>query len=129
MHQISIKSNFSSAHNLREYKGKCENLHGHNWNVEVFIEAGFLNKEGMVLDFKDAKIYLDKVINGLDHKYINEIPPFDKLNPTSENIAQFIFERLNMELSDLNLKVKRVDVWETENSKAAYYEDTQIRQI
>ncbi|MDD5613835.1 MAG: 6-carboxytetrahydropterin synthase QueD [Candidatus Omnitrophica bacterium] len=123
MYQISIKSNFSSAHNLREYKGKCENLHGHNWNVEVFIESGFLNKEGMVLDFKDARICLDNVINGLDHKYINEIPPFDKLNPTSENIAKFIFEKLNLELSALNLKVKRVDIWETDNSKAAYYQD------
>jgi len=122
MYQISVKSSFSAAHNLREYKGKCEQLHGHNWNVELFLESRSLNREGMVMDFKDAKSILDKIIEFLDHKYINEISPFDRINPTSENIARFIFKKVKSEFKNKSLKVIKADVWETDSSRASYYE-------
>jgi 6-pyruvoyltetrahydropterin/6-carboxytetrahydropterin synthase len=122
MYQISVKSNFSAAHNLREYKGKCENLHGHNWNVEVYIESDLLNEEGMVVDFIELKRILKDILDNLDHKYINEVKPFDSLNPTSENLACYIFKSIRDKLKIESLSVKRVDVWETESSKASYYE-------
>ncbi|MDP8216674.1 MAG: 6-carboxytetrahydropterin synthase QueD [Candidatus Kaelpia imicola] len=122
MYQISIKYSFSAAHNLREYKGKCENLHGHNWNVEVYVESDRLNEEGMVIDFIDFKTVLKGILVKLDHKYINEIKPFDSLNPTSENIACYIFKAMGEALPENGIKVKRVDVWETDSSKASYYE-------
>ncbi|MDP8234194.1 MAG: 6-carboxytetrahydropterin synthase QueD [Candidatus Saelkia tenebricola] len=123
MYQISVKSNFSAAHNLREYNGKCENLHGHNWYVEVFIESEVLNKEGMVIDFKDVKSILKKTLECMDHKYINEIEPFNKINPTSENIAEFIFNKINPEFKSRSLNLAKVDVWETDSSRASYYEE------
>jgi len=122
MYQISIKSNFSAAHNLREYKGKCENLHGHNWNVEVSVESDILNKEGMVVDFIELKRIVKDLLDNLDHKYINEIEPFDKLNPTSENLSWYIFKGISDKLKESSIVVKRVDVWETELSRASYYE-------
>ncbi len=122
MYQISVKSNFSSAHNLKKYKGKCENLHGHNWNVELFLEALELNEEGMIMDFVEVKKILNEIIDKLDHKYINEIPPFDVLNPTSENIAKYIFSEIKPKINPSTVIVKRVDIWETDSSRASYYE-------
>ena len=122
MYQISIKSNFSAAHNLRDYKGKCENLHGHNWNVEVSVESDILNKEGMVVDFIELKRIVKDLLDNLDHKYINEIEPFDKLNPTSENLSCYIFKGISDKLKESSIIVKRVDVWETKSSRASYYE-------
>jgi 6-pyruvoyltetrahydropterin/6-carboxytetrahydropterin synthase len=121
MYEIRVKGSFSSAHNLREYKGKCEAIHGHNWKVEVSLISENLNSEGMVMDFNLAKKLLSQVLDKLDHKYINEIEPFNKVNPTSENIAKFIFQEMRKKIGD-NLKVKKVTVWETENSSASYYE-------
>ncbi len=122
MYRISIKSSFSAAHNLREYKGKCENLHGHNWNVEVFVEGEKLNKEGMVVDFIDLKAILKEVLIDLDHKYINDVKPFDSLNPTSENISCYIFKAMGKAMPRDDIRVRRVDVWETDSSRASYYE-------
>ena len=123
MYQISVKSNFSAAHNLREYNGKCEQLHGHNWHIEVFIESKDLNKEGMVIDFKDIKSILKKNLECMDHKYINEVEPFNQINPTSENIAGFIFNKINPEFKSRSLNLAKVDVWETDSSRASYYEE------
>ncbi len=122
MYQISVKSEFSAAHNLREYKGKCENLHGHNWNVEVSVESDSLNKEGMVVDFIELKKAVNELLDNLDHKYINEVEPFDKLNPTSENLSYYIFKGVSSRLKNSSIIVKKVDVWETESSRASYYE-------
>lgn len=123
MYQISIRLGFSSAHNLREYKGKCEALHGHNWEVEVVLESRELNREGMVMDFKEAKKLLAGILAHLDHKYINQIPPFCELNPTSENIAKYIFEEMRARIESEKIRVSKVSVWETSNSKAVYYEE------
>lgn len=122
MFEISIRDEFSSAHNLRGYKGKCESLHGHNWQVEVVIRSKGLDKIGMVMDFKRLKEILSGAIKGLDHKYLNDIAYFKKINPTSENIAKFIFNKINPHIRKQSLTLKSVSVWESKDSKAIYYE-------
>jgi len=118
MYSIKIESYFSSAHFLRGYKGKCEELHGHNWKVEVNLEAKKLDKTGMVLDFHDLKTKLNKVLEKLDHKCLNNLGYFKKVNPTSENIAQYIYNSLKSKVPSLKL----VTVWESHDSYASYYE-------
>jgi len=115
MYSIKIEADFSAAHNLRGYRGKCEELHGHNWKVEVVAAREELDKLGMVLDFQYAKSKLRRVIEKLDHKYLNNIPYFKKVNPTSENIARYIFDALQK-----GFPVQSVTVWESENSCATY---------
>ncbi len=116
MYSIKIEADFSSAHNLRGYKGKCEDLHGHNWKVEVVVESSTLDKSGMVMDFKDLKASVNKVLDKLDHKYLNNLSYFKKVNPTSENIAKYIYDNLKKEIS----RIKSVTVWESHNSLATY---------
>jgi 6-pyruvoyltetrahydropterin/6-carboxytetrahydropterin synthase len=118
MHSIKVEAGFSSAHNLREYKGKCEDLHGHNWKVEAVVRREKLDPIGMLMDFKELKTPLNAILEDLDHKYLNDLEPFKKLNPTSENIARYIYERLKKEIPDLSL----VTVWENSTSSATYEE-------
>ena len=118
MYEIKIQSDFSAAHNLRNYRGKCENLHGHNWKVEAVFTYKKLDKDGMAVDFKKVKALLKEVLEKLDHAYLNETDIFKKLNPTSENIAKFIYEE--MKKKDKN--IASVAVWENENSCATYKE-------
>lgn len=118
MYKINVEASFSSAHNLRGYKGKCEALHGHNWKVQVEIVQAALDKAGMVMDFKEVKIQLNKILDKLDHAYLNKIPYFKKFNPTSENIAKYIFDCLKTKILGLN----SVTVWESDNCSATYYE-------
>lgn len=120
--EITVKSEFSSAHRLRHYKGRCEELHGHNWKVETVFFSERLDKKGMVLDFKMAKGKLNKVLKELDHKYLNDLNYFKKNNPTSENIAQYIYDNLNSNLKTKNVRLKKVTVWETETTSASYEE-------
>ena len=122
MFEISVVMDFSAAHNLRDYNGKCEKLHGHNWQVEVVLSAGALNKGSMVMDFTIAKKKLKQVLRYFDHSYINDKEYFKKNNPTSENIAKFIYENMAKQIKRSNCKVARVSVWETPRSKATYYE-------
>ena len=132
MFEIAIKSDFSSAHDLRGYKGKCEALHGHNWEVEVKVAAVKLDKIGMAMDFHILKRRVNEITSKLDHKYLNDIPYFSaaggsasggkKINPTSENIAKFIFDNLKKKLNSKNIKVKAVTVWESKTSSATYFE-------
>jgi len=120
MYKITIRKDFSSAHKLREYKGKCESLHGHNWKIEVTVKGNNLNKTGLLMDFGDLKIIVNDIIDKLDHKYLNETEPFDKINPTSENIAKFIFDEVDKNLKGNNCKIDNVKVWESDNSFATY---------
>lgn len=122
MYELTVISDFAAAHNLRQYEGECENLHGHNWNVEVTVATKKLNKIGLGVDFKILKRTLENILKRLDHKYLNEIQPFDKENPSSENIAKYIFKQLQKEIKDKNIKTARVKVWESENAAAVYYE-------
>jgi len=116
MYSLKVQGSFSSAHNLRGYKGKCEDLHGHNWVVEMVVKSTKLGKIGMVLDFKYLKKELNAVLEKLDHKYLNQLPSFKKVNPTSENIAKYIYGRLKPSIP----KLSRVTIWENSTSSASY---------
>jgi 6-pyruvoyltetrahydropterin/6-carboxytetrahydropterin synthase len=117
MYSIKVEAYFSAAHNLRAYKGRCEELHGHNWKVEIEILSQNLDKAGMVLDFQFLKKELHKVVDKLDHKYLNNIAYFKKNNPTSELIAKYIYDNLKVRVAPL----MSVRVWESDNSSATYY--------
>ncbi len=118
MYSIKIEGNFSSAHNLRGYRGKCEELHGHNWKIEVVVSKNTLDKAGMVLDFKHLKRKLNLVLEKLDHKYLNNIAYFKRVNPTSENIAKYIYDNLKRPVAGIS----SVAVWENTASSATYEE-------
>ncbi|MCD6423121.1 MAG: 6-carboxytetrahydropterin synthase QueD [Elusimicrobia bacterium] len=118
MYRISVSASFSSAHFLRNYRGKCEKIHGHNWKVILTVESKIL-KNNMVMDFSELKKILKDVLSKLDHKTLNDIPPFTKENPTSERIAKFIADKIKMKLPS-GVKISSVQVFETENSSATY---------
>jgi 6-pyruvoyltetrahydropterin/6-carboxytetrahydropterin synthase len=122
MFKIKVEAYFSSAHNLRGYRGKCEDLHGHNWKVELVVAKPRLDKIGMVMDFKHLKKKLNAVSDKLDHKYLNGIAYFKKINPTSENIAKFIYDSLRGSVPGIVLVI----VWENETSCATYEPDPSI---
>lgn len=116
MYSIKVEGNFSSAHNVRRYKGDCEQLHGHNWRVEAAVARSGLEKTGMVIDFKELKLRLNEVLEKLDHKYLNNLAYFKKVNPTSENLAKFIYDSLKSGVRNL----KSITVWENTTSSATY---------
>ncbi|MDR0956815.1 MAG: 6-carboxytetrahydropterin synthase QueD [Endomicrobium sp.] len=116
-YKLSVTKKFASAHFLRKYNGKCENLHGHDWKVRVAFLGTKLDDKGILIDFTDIKMYLGKIISFLDHKFLNEISPFDKINPTAENIAMFIFKQFNS-IEIEAAKVCEVEVWESDSSSA-----------
>ena len=120
MYTVKVRAHFSSAHNLRGYKGKCEDLHGHNWHVEVAACSGQLDGTGMVIDFKELKNALKEVTEGLDHKHLNQLDSFKTVNPTSENIAKYIYDVISAKIHDA--EIKEVTVWETDTSSATYGE-------
>lgn len=122
MYLISVEDHFSSAHQLREYQGKCENVHGHNWRIKAVLASTQLDSLGMVLDFTIFKQALKKVLDVLDHKMLNDVPPFDKINPSAENIAFYLYEKMCLEIEGNypNIKVYQIDVWESEKSCASY---------
>jgi len=122
MYEIKIIRSFSGAHRLKGYRGKCENVHGHNWRVEVELISGRLDKTGISVDFRIAKKVLDRVLKKLDHTLLNDVAGFRDKNPSAENIARHIFDSIRNKFSK-KAKVKRVTVWETENAGASYTED------
>lgn len=122
MFEISVKASFSGAHRLRGYRGKCEELHGHNWDVEVYIGTDKLSKTGLALDFKLLKQKLNDVLARLDHCDLNKLVYFKNANPSAENIARYIYINLNKSLKIKEVKLTRVSVWETKDSCATYFE-------
>jgi 6-pyruvoyltetrahydropterin/6-carboxytetrahydropterin synthase len=123
MYHLTIHTHFAAAHNLINYQGDCENLHGHNWKVEVTVAAGKLNEAGLGIDFKILKSETKKILDLLDHKYINEVPPFREISPSSENIARFLFEKLSEVFNNRNIRVEKVNVWESDYACASYTAD------
>jgi len=119
MYEIKVIGEFCGAHNLRNYKGECEALHGHNWKVEVIVQSKNLDKRGMIMDFKELKAKLKAILSLLDHKHLNNIAYFKKKNPTSENIARFIHQNISKKKKKKKI---RVSVWETPNSCAVFFE-------
>lgn len=124
MYYLTIEDHFSSAHKLRGYKGKCENLHGHNWRVIAIVKGETLDKIGLLIDYHDLKKYLKEVLSELDHKNINEENEFFKTNnPSSENLAAYIFENLEIKLKtyDINpIKVESIQVYESEKNSCTF---------
>lgn len=121
MFRLLVRAEFSAAHNLREYKGKCEELHGHNWKVEIVVIARKANKQGLVIDFHEIKSALQQVLEELDHKYLNQLAYFKKNNPTSENLARYIYDKLDGKWQMANGRLQEVTVWESDNCSATYY--------
>ena len=122
MYFLKISDYFAAAHNLINYQGKCEALHGHNWKVEVVVKGNKLDKAGMLIDFKILKKYLKEILELLDHKYINELEYFKKISPSSEYIAKFIYEKMKERLLETSAKIYEVRCWESVNSCAIYQE-------
>ena len=123
MYEVTIKKTFSAAHILKEIGGKCEDLHGHNFIVEVTVRGKSLNEEDILIDFRDLKRWTNEVMEALDHKYLNEIEVFKGMNPSSERIARYIHDRLTDMIKPTNLSVARVTVWESENARVAHYNE------
>ena len=122
MYEINIITTIAAAHRLRGYKGKCEEIHGHNWKVEVYVQADKLDNLGMVMDFKILKKKTEQFLRVYDHKFLNEVAPFDKINPTSENLAKSVYEELSKKINNKNCKVSSVKVWESDDAAATYCE-------
>ncbi len=122
MYHLSIQTHFAAAHNLLHYHGDCENLHGHNWKVEVTVKTAELDKAGLGIDFKILKRHTKEVMAYLDHKYLNDLDAFQGISPSSEHISRFIFDRLKADLEQYQVVVDKVTVWESDNAYACYTE-------
>ncbi|MDB9938146.1 6-carboxytetrahydropterin synthase QueD [Candidatus Thioglobus sp.] len=122
MFVLKIVTDFASAHSLRDYPGDCARLHGHNWQVEVSVCSQVLDDSGIAIDFREIKKQTKLVVKRLDHQYLNEIKPFDVLNPTAENIAKYFFNEIALLISNKDVKVKEVMIWETPRSAVTYSE-------
>ncbi|MBN2654508.1 MAG: 6-carboxytetrahydropterin synthase QueD [Nitrospirae bacterium] len=122
MFELTIETDFASAHQLRGYKGKCENMHGHNWKVQVTVTSDKLNNIDIAIDFGDLRKITNDIIAPLDHTCLNTIFPFTEINPSSENISKWIYESLKKRLPE-GINVASVTVWESETASATYYED------
>ncbi|MBW1917807.1 MAG: 6-carboxytetrahydropterin synthase QueD [Deltaproteobacteria bacterium] len=121
MYELKIITQFSAAHRLENFYGKCEALHGHNWKVEIFVVSASLDDAGLVRDFGQLKAAAKEILEEVDHTYLNELPAFRTQNPSSENLARYLFERLGTVINDGQVKVTRVTVWESDTSSASYY--------
>ena len=121
--EVSIETHFSAAHALRGYPGDCARLHGHNWSVRVSVRCRELDETGIGIDFRVVKEHVRAVLKGLDHYNINEIPPFGETNPSSENIARYLYGELSRRLNSDTVKVAKIGVWETPDAGASYWEE------
>ena len=123
MYHLTIHTHFAAAHNLLNYQGECEKLHGHNWKIEVTVKTEHLDKAGLGIDFKVLKKHTKKIMEFLDHTYLNDLEPFKGVSPSSEHIARYIFDELVTDLVDYAVVVDRVTVWESDNACASYTAD------
>lgn len=121
MYVLQVEGDFASAHQLREYRGKCENLHGHNWRVLAKVKGEKLDACGMLVDFGVLKKSVKEILETLDHRFLNETPPFDRINPTSENLAEYLFHEL-AHILPAGVVPHEVTVWESEKCAATYSE-------
>ena len=123
MFELMIETYFSAAHQLRGYQGRCEQLHGHNWKVQVYVLAEKLNDVELAMDFHELKRLTDEVLEPLDHSFLNDIFPFTEKNPSSENIAKWIFDSLKKKLPEETVSLSGITVWESESASATYFEE------
>jgi 6-pyruvoyltetrahydropterin/6-carboxytetrahydropterin synthase len=123
MYEVSVEKHFDAAHYLRNYQGKCEALHGHRYQVVVRVKAEKVNEIGLAYDFTVLKRHLDDILSRFDHTCLNDVPPFDKINPSSENIASTIYDELELKLTEATVSLCRVEVWESPDSWVSYSPD------
>lgn len=125
MFELTVKAEFEAAHQINGYQGKCQRLHGHNWSVEAVVEGNKLDELGMLIDFKVLKAELNRVLDELDHRYLNELPVFSTVNPTAENLAQYIFETLETStiFIDSTVNLKAIRIYESPRSCVTYTKD------
>ncbi|MGC2638330.1 MAG: 6-carboxytetrahydropterin synthase QueD [Acidobacteriaceae bacterium] len=125
MFEVTVERGFSSGHFLRNYKGKCENPHGHNYKVRITLRGETLDAAGLLLDFRDLKQVMRPVIDRIDHQMLNEVEPFTTINPSAENLAKFFYEETNRQLAEMTggrVRVKDCTIYETDTTTATYYE-------
>ena len=121
MFEVTVEQTFAAGHALRNYKGKCENVHGHNYRVRVTIAGEQLDATGLLVDFLDVKRVMGAAIDYLDHRFINDLAPFDEINPSAENIAKYFYDRMNDGLkNEVPVRISEIRVWETDTSSAVY---------
>ena len=126
VYEIAKEFVFSAAHQIRMHGGKCERLHGHNWRIRVHARAGSLNRIGMVIDFADLQAIVADLCSRFDHQNVNEVPPFDEVNTTAENLARYFYVEANRRLAQSEggrVAVSKVEVWENHGSLATYREE------
>jgi len=121
MYELKVVSRFAAAHQLKMVTEKCENLHGHNWRIEVYVAGPELDAAGVLVDFGEVKKHLSAIMELLDHKFLNELDFFKDINPSSENIGRFIASELQSRLTAPSVNVRRVSVWESDDACATYY--------
>jgi len=125
MYEVRVEAGFSSGHFLRNYRGKCENPHGHNYKVQVTLLGKSLDEAGLLLDFKMLKQVMRPVIEYLDHQMMNDLPPFTEINPSAENLAKYFYDETNKQLNEMTsgrVSVKDCTIYETDTTTATYYE-------
>jgi len=120
MYEVTIIKSFSAAHLLAQIGGKCEELHGHNFKVEVTLAAPDLNESGLLIDFRVVKKWLSVILDQMDHKHLNELPCFAGINPSAENIAKYIYTSMEPKATESQVRIARIKVWESENAAVAY---------
>ena len=121
MFEVSVEESFAAGHALRQYKGKCENVHGHNYKVRITIEGRELDSIGLLVDFVEIKRLMRAAIEYLDHRFINDLPPFDVLNPSAENMAKYFYDEISRGLDgQRGIRIAEVKIWETDTTSASY---------
>jgi 6-pyruvoyltetrahydropterin/6-carboxytetrahydropterin synthase len=123
MFELMVETTFSAAHQIRGYKGQCEKLHGHNWKVNIHVVSEKLNELDMVMDFHEIKEIANETISSLDHSFLNDLFPFTEINPSSENIAKWLYDSLTKKINNDTVRLSAITVWESETASATYYED------
>ena len=120
MYEISVDYSFAAGHALRGYKGKCENVHGHNYKVQVTVAGEQLNASGLLVDFVDLRAAIQSIVDRLDHRFLNDLAPFDQLNPSAENLARYMCEELQPQVKEQAVRIQSVTVWETDTTSATF---------
>ena len=122
MFQVSVDETFSSGHALRGYKGKCENVHGHNYKVRVTLEGPELDSTGLLYDFTHLKRVIREIVGGVDHKFLNDLAPFDVINPSAENLAKYFYDETKRQMNAMpdGARITSITIWETDTTSATY---------
>jgi 6-pyruvoyltetrahydropterin/6-carboxytetrahydropterin synthase len=120
MFEVSVEQSFAAGHALRNYHGKRENVHGHNFRVRISVQGEHLDATGLLVDFLEVKNLIGGVIERLDHQFLNDLSPFDEINPSAENIAKYFYDRISVGLTSAEVRIAEVRIWETDTSSAVY---------